>query len=200
VNPRRQSRNIRESRASKLAPDLEYRPGMSKMLLHLEYAIRIKGGDVIESSEERGPLVFVPGRRRLLPALEHIIATMEVGETRRGQLAARDAFGNEDVLPEKQIAASEFPADAKPVVGQVYVARTAEDGRPLRFKVCAIEGRGEAAMVNVRFLHPLSEHDLEYHFRLLEAQSLDPPPPPARAFGLDSAAIQLWDSQQIVLH
>jgi FKBP-type peptidyl-prolyl cis-trans isomerase 2 len=169
---------------------------MSKMMLHLEYALRIKGGDVIESSEERGPLVFVPGRRRLLPALEHIIATMEVGETRRGELAARDAFGNEDILPEKQIAAGEFPHDAKPVVGQIYVARTVEEGLPLRFKVCAIEGE----MVSVRFLHPLGDHDLEYHLRLLEAQPLDPPPPPARAFGLDSAAIQLWDSQQIVLH
>jgi FKBP-type peptidyl-prolyl cis-trans isomerase 2 len=169
---------------------------MSKMMLHLEYAIRIKGGDVIESSEERGPLVFVPGRRRLLPALEHIIATMEVGETRRGQLAARDAFGNEEVLPEKQIPANEFPDDAPPAVGQIYVARTVDEQRPLRFKVSAVEG----AAVNVRFLHPLGDHDIEYHFRLLEAQSLDPPPPPARAFGLDSAAIQLWDSQQIVLH
>jgi FKBP-type peptidyl-prolyl cis-trans isomerase 2 len=171
-------------------------PGMSKMILHLEYAIRIKGGDVIESSEERGPLVFVPGRRRLLPALEHIIATMSVGETRRGELSAREAFGNEQILPEKQIAAAEFPRDAKPVVGHVYLARTIEHGQSLRFKVCAIAGNS----VTVRFLHPLSEHDLEYHFRLLEAQSLDPPPPPARAFGLDSAAIQLWDSQQIVLH
>jgi FKBP-type peptidyl-prolyl cis-trans isomerase 2 len=170
--------------------------GMSKMLLHLEYAIRIKGGQVIESSEERGPLVFVPGRRRLLPALEHIIATMEVGETRRGEIPACEAFGNEQLLPERQIPASEFPADAPPVVGQVYAARTAEEQRPLSFKVCAIEGD----VVSVRFRHPLGEHDLEYHFRLLEAQSLDPPPPPARAFGLDSAAIQLWDSQQIVLH
>ena len=64
---------------------------MRKVELHLEYAIRVKGGDVIESSEERGPLVFVPGRRRLLPALEHIIASMQVGETRRGELAASRA-------------------------------------------------------------------------------------------------------------
>jgi FKBP-type peptidyl-prolyl cis-trans isomerase 2 len=121
---------------------------------------------------------------------------MEVGETRRGQLAARDAFGNEEILPERQIPAGEFPSDAKPVVGQIYVARTVEEGLPLRFKVCTIDGE----LVNVRFLHPLSEHDLEYHLRLIEAKPLDPPPPPARAFGLDSAAIQLWDSQQIVLH
>jgi FKBP-type peptidyl-prolyl cis-trans isomerase 2 len=168
----------------------------TKMMLHLEYAIRIKGGDVIESSEERGPLVFVPGRRRLLPALEHIIATMSVGETRRGEIAARDAFGNEELLPLRTIPSGEFPDAAPPVIGQIYVARTVEEARPLRFKVCSIEG----AEVNVRFLHPLGEHDIEYHLKLLEAQSLDPPPPPARAFGVDSTAIQIWDSQQIQLH
>jgi FKBP-type peptidyl-prolyl cis-trans isomerase 2 len=177
-------------------PRIGFLAGMSKMLLHLEYAIRIKGGDVIESSEAHGPLVFVPGRRRLLPALERIIATMEVGETRRGELAACEAFGNEQVLPEKQIAAAEFPEDAPPMLGREYAARTAEEQRPLRFKVAAIDG----TQVTVRFLHPLGDHDIEYHFRLVEALPLDPPPPPARAFGLDSAAIQLWDSQQIVLH
>jgi FKBP-type peptidyl-prolyl cis-trans isomerase 2 len=169
---------------------------MRKVELHLEYAIRVKNGDVIESSEERGPLVFVPGRRRLLPALEHIIASMQVGETRRGELAARDAFGNEELLPLREIPSGEFPDDSPPVVGKVYVARTADEDRPLKFKVASIDG----ATVLARFLHPLGEHDLEYHLKLLEAQSLDPPPPPARAFGLDSTAIQLWDSQQIQLH
>ena len=40
---------------------------------------------------------------------------------------------------------------------------------------------------------------LEFHLRLLAVESLDPPPPPARALGIESSAIQLWESGAIQL-
>jgi FKBP-type peptidyl-prolyl cis-trans isomerase 2 len=169
---------------------------LSRTVVHLEYAIRIKGGDVIESSEERGPLVFQPGRRRLLPALEKIIAGMKVGETVRGELPAKDAFGNEALLPLKTIPRVEFPDEDPPTPGRAYEAKSVLDERPLCFKVASVDGE----QVTVRFVHPLGDKDLEYHLRLLAVESLDPPPPPARAFGLDSAAIQLYESGAIQLH
>jgi FKBP-type peptidyl-prolyl cis-trans isomerase SlpA len=167
----------------------------TRTLIHLEYAIRIKGGDVVESSVERGPLVFAPGRRRLLPALERVIAQMQVGETQRGELGASEAFGDESLLPLREIPKAEFSHDEAPEPGRVYEARTPEEGKPLRFKIQAVDGE----TVTVRFLHPLSDKAIEYHLRLLRVESLDPPPPPARAFGIESAAIQLHESSAIQL-
>lgn len=168
----------------------------ARTAIHLEYAIRIKGGDVIESSVERGPLVFVPGRRRLLPALEKVIAGMQPGDTCRGELPAAEAFGDESLLPLREIPRAEFATDEAPEPGRVYEARTTDDHRPLRFKVQEVEGD----TVVVRFLHPLGDNDIEYHLRLLRVESLDPPPAPASAYGIDSGAIQLHESTQIVLH
>jgi FKBP-type peptidyl-prolyl cis-trans isomerase 2 len=169
---------------------------MSPRILKLEYEIRVKGGDVIESSEGRGPLEVVPGRRRLLPALETVIARLRVGDEARGALAAADAFGDEALLPTMEIARAEFPAGDAPEPGRRYEAKTA-DGAEVRLRVLSANER----FVHVRLLHPLADADLEYRFKLIAVERPDLPPPlPARAVGIDSAAIQiLEDSQRLSL-
>ncbi len=120
---------------------------------------------------------------------------MQVGVTQRGELDASEAFGDESLLPLREIPKAEFSHDEAPEPGRVYDARTPEEGKPLRFKIQAVEGE----TVTVRFLHPLSDKAIEFHLRLLRVESLDPPPPPARAFGIESAAIQLHESSAIQL-
>jgi FKBP-type peptidyl-prolyl cis-trans isomerase 2 len=157
--------------------------------VHVEYELRIKGGEVIESSKDRGPLVFIPGQRRLLPPLEKLIATLAVGEERRGTLAALEAFGNEELLPLKAIPRREFPENDPPTVGRIYEARSAADEKPLQFKIVTVAD----PEVTVRFLHPLGDRDIEYYVRVVAIEPRDPPPLPADALGIDSTAIQLLD-------
>jgi FKBP-type peptidyl-prolyl cis-trans isomerase 2 len=156
-------------------------------IIRVDYELRIKGGEVIESSKDRGPLEFIPGQRRLLPALEKLIAQLAVGDERSGDLPAKEAFGNEELLPTKAIPLREFPENDAPTVGRVYEARSATDEKPLQFKVVAISDKE----VTVRFLHPLGDRDLSYRVRVLAIDSRMPPPPPADAVGIDSTAIQL---------
>ena len=159
------------------------------MLLRLEYEIRVKSGGVLESSDERGPLEFVPGRRRLLPALENVIARLRVGEEARGELVAARAFGDESVLPTIEILREEFPADDEPIVGKRYQART-PGGDTVRFRVTAADDK----RIFARMLHPLADADLEYRFKLIGVEDR-PPPLPARALGIDSAAIQILEER-----
>jgi len=135
---------------------------MSSKLLKLEYEIRTSSGEVLESSADRGPLEFVPGRRRLLPALEQVIARLRVGEEVRGELEAARAFGDESVLPTMEIARAEFPDSEAPEPGKKYEAKTA-DGNGVRFRVLSSSER----FVHVRLLHPLADADLEYRFKLI---------------------------------
>jgi FKBP-type peptidyl-prolyl cis-trans isomerase SlyD len=169
-----------------------YRPVvMAQTLLKLEYEIRTKNGDVLESSSARGPLEFVPGRRRLLPALEHVIARLHVGEEASGELEAARAFGDESVLPEMEILRSEFPEGETPEVGRKYEAKTA-DGSVVRFRVLS----GDDKVVGVKLLHPLADADLEYRFKLLAVEDPSVPPPmPARAIGIESSAIQILEER-----
>jgi FKBP-type peptidyl-prolyl cis-trans isomerase 2 len=162
---------------------------MSPKLLRLEYEIRTTSGEVLESSAARGPLEFVPGRRRLLPALEQVIARLHVGEEVRGELEAARAFGDESVLPTMEIARAEFPESETPEPGKKYEAK-APDGSAVRFRVLSTNER----FVHVRLLHPLADQDLEYRFKLTEVVDPTVPPPlPARAVGIESSAIQLLE-------
>jgi FKBP-type peptidyl-prolyl cis-trans isomerase 2 len=160
---------------------------MSPPVLRLEYEIKTKSGETLESSATRGPLEFVPGRRRLLPALEQLIARLRVGDEVSGELEAARAFGNESLLPTMEIARSEFAKGESPEAGKKYEAKTA-DGNAVSFRVLSSDER----FVHVRLLHPLADADLEYRFKLIAVEDPSlPPPVPARAIGIESSAIQI---------
>lgn len=162
---------------------------MSPPLLRLEYEIRTKSGETLESSSTRGPLEFVPGRRRLLPALEQVIARLRVGEEVSGDLEAARAFGDESVLPTMEISRGEFKDGEPPEPGKKYEAKTA-DGNAVSFRVLSANDR----FVHVRLLHPLADADLEYRFKLIAVDDPSlPPPVPARAIGIESSAIVILE-------
>jgi len=162
------------------------------LVVKVEYEIRIKGGDLLEASESRGPLELVRGRRRLLPALEAAIARLRVGEEVSGELPAARAFGDESVLPTMELPRSEFGDGEPPEPGRQYEAKTAGGGAPVRFRVLSADEK----RVTVKLLHPLADKDLVYRFKLLAAEdSSRPPPVPARAIGIDSTAIELWEER-----
>lgn len=161
-------------------------------VIRLDYEIKVKGGELIESSNERGPLEFVLGQRRLLPALEAKIADMKVGEEKRGVLPAAEAFGDESQLPTKEIRKSEFPTSDELVVGRVFEARATET-QSVSFRIVAVGPE----TVTVKFLHPLAGADLEYRLKVIASEPVAvrraPPPVPAAALGIDSNAIRLTE-------
>jgi FKBP-type peptidyl-prolyl cis-trans isomerase SlyD len=160
-------------------------------VLRLEYEVRTKNGAILESSDDRGLLELEPGRRRLLPALEEVIAGLRVGQEARGELPSTRAFGDESVLPTMAIARSEFPVATRPEPGQRFEATT-PIGDFVRFSVLS----ADEGFVQVRLLHPLNEADLEYRFKLLAITDRGAPPPlPAHVLGIDSAAIELIEER-----
>jgi FKBP-type peptidyl-prolyl cis-trans isomerase SlyD len=162
---------------------------MPKKIICVEYELKSKDGKVIESSRTTGPLRFVPGRGELLAALESQITALSVGEEQRGEIPA-DAL-----LPSKTIPLAEFPGGAQLTVGQTFEAKD-RDGHPVQFKIIGLDDTNAI----VRFLHPIGEQDLEFWVKVVNIEVKAPPPLPAAALGIDSAAIQLCgDSARIQL-
>lgn len=156
-------------------------------VITLAYELRTKAGALIESSETCGPIRFVPGRGMLLPALESRIASLSPGDEAEGELEARRAFGDPERLPLMELKRTEFGADEELEVGRRFEAKS-PSGDPVRFEIVEVDGD----RVRVRVLHPLADEDIVYKLRVLEKSSLLPPPLPAAALGIDSAAIQLF--------
>jgi FKBP-type peptidyl-prolyl cis-trans isomerase 2 len=161
--------------------------------VRIEYELKVKGGPVLESSQKNGPLEYVHGEHRLLPALERHLEGMAVGEDKAGEIPAAEAFGDESSLPTMEMLKKEFPADEKLTVGRAFVAK-AHGKDAVRFRIVAIDGE----KIKVRLLHELSDRDIEFRVKILGIEPprarrtvLRPPPPPAAALGIDTSAIEV---------
>lgn len=154
---------------------------MQKRIVTLEYEIRIAGGELLESSEKRGPLRFVSGSGQLLPALEERIDKLALDQEDSGVLKASEAFGDLSKLPVRAIPRSEFPASEKLEPGRIFEAGTAT-GERIRFQVV----EADDAAVKVRYLHALHDKDIAYRVKVLSVEDARRPPAlPASALDLE---------------
>lgn len=157
------------------------------MKVRISFELKVKGGEVIESSDKNGSLEYVHGSGKMLPALEKRLDGMAVGEEKKGTIPSGEAFPEKD-LPTKQMLKKEFPATEKLDVGRQFAAK-GPDGKPIEFKIVKVTGND----VMVRFLHPLSGKDLEFRVKVLgiddpkskRRESVAPPPPPAAALDVE---------------
>lgn len=153
-------------------------------IVKIEYELRVRGGETIESSAKGGPVVYKHGAGQMLPGLEQRLEGMAVGEEKVGVILAADAFGTESSMPTRQMDRAAFPSEADLRPGRVFETTDAH-GRPVRMRVEAIDG----ARVTVRLLHPLAGRDLEFRARVLsiddpsqrKRETVPPPPTPADA-------------------
>lgn len=154
-------------------------------IVRLDYELRIKGGDVVETSARTGPIQYVQGEGKVLPALEKRLIGLAVGERLEGEIPAVEATPPEDALPTRKIARKEFPMDGLEV-GAIYEAHTATGGT-VNLRILAVD----AEHVNVRLLPPLAGKDLVFKVRVVmiedpvshlqELVLKKPPPLPAAA-------------------
>jgi FKBP-type peptidyl-prolyl cis-trans isomerase SlyD len=155
-------------------------------VVRLEYELKVKGGSVIESSSTSGPMRYVHGEGKMLPALEKRLEGMAVTEEKKGDIPASEAFPEEG-LPALDMLKREFPSGEKLEPGRLFEAK-GKDGRPIALKIVKVDGD----KVQARFLHPLSGKDLEFRVKVLGIEDpksgiregVAPPPPPADALGL----------------
>jgi FKBP-type peptidyl-prolyl cis-trans isomerase SlyD len=156
-------------------------------LVRIAVELKVKGGEVIESSARTGPIDYVHGEGRILPGLERRVEGMAVGEQKTGVIPAVEAFGEESDMPQKKLRRTDFPPEQKLAIGSMFEAKSAS-GQPVSFKVSDIKGDE----VTVRLMHPLCGRDLEFSVKVIviddpkarRREGVAPPPPPADALGL----------------
>lgn len=156
-------------------------------IVRISFELKVKGGEVIESSEKTGSMEYTHGGGKMLPALEKRLEGMEVGAEKKGTIPAAEAFP-ESSLPTTKMLKKEFPAGMKVEKGLMFEAK-GPDGKPLGFKVTEVTGDN----VTVRLLPPMFGKDLDFRVQVLSIDdpkakrrsSVAPPPPPVEALELD---------------
>jgi FKBP-type peptidyl-prolyl cis-trans isomerase 2 len=137
----------------------------------LEYEISVDGGEVVESSDDRGPLEYVHGSGRMLAAIEDAILSLEPGDEKSGVIPAAQAYGTTTHLPTRIVPKGEFPGNEKPVANKTYSAKDAT-GKEVAFTVVDVADDS----VTVRFNHPLAGKNIAYRIKVVDVT--DPPAPP----------------------
>lgn len=161
--------------------------------VRLEYELRVQGGEIVETSAQRGPLTYRHGEGKMLAGLESRLVGMSAGEEKTGVIPAREAFGDEASLPIKEMPRSGFPSDVPLEVGRLFEAK-GPDGSPVTLKIVRVSDREVAC----RLLHPLVGKNLEFRVKILavsppgapRATATAPPPPVGAIPELDPDEVQ----------
>ncbi|MBS1119865.1 MAG: FKBP-type peptidyl-prolyl cis-trans isomerase 2-like protein [Deltaproteobacteria bacterium] len=115
----------------------------------------------------------------MLPGLEAVLAGLEKGAKREGVIKAKDAFGATK-LPPKNMKRTEFPKDANITAGEKFAAK-GENGMDVVLLIEKITGD----TVEVRFVHPLADKDIQYAAEVIQVTDPRPPPMPSAALDLE---------------
>src|SRR5215813_11994103 len=150
--------------------------------VRLEYELKVKGGEVVETSKQSGPIIYEHGAGKMLPGLEKQLEGMRIGDEKRGVIPAAEAFGTEATQPTSEIPRSAFPKGEALEVGRAFEAKGPQ-GQPVTFKIV----QATDDKVTVRFLHPLMGKDIEFYVKVLmiddptsrKRAAVAPPPPPS---------------------
>ncbi|MEW5814375.1 MAG: peptidylprolyl isomerase [Spirochaetota bacterium] len=138
------------------------------MVVTLEYKGSLPDGTVFDSSETSGVLKFLTGQSMIIPKLEESIIGMKVGEKKKIDIKAEDAYGpylEEAVL---EVPKNQFPEGVELKEGMDYSANTTQGLVMLRIK------KVNEATVTVDFNHPLAGKDLAFDVRIVEVHKPTP--------------------------
>jgi len=88
---------------------------MSAKVISFHYHLTDVGGQTLDKSDSGQPLAFMTGVGQIIPGLESVLIGMLVGEKRRVEVAAGDAYGEKDLqkivtLQRKQLPEGDIKA------------------------------------------------------------------------------------------
>lgn len=132
-------------------------------LVKMEYELKLEDGEVLESSEERGPIEYVHGTGQMLGGLEQRLEEMSPDEEKEGIVPAAEAYGSEENMPTLDIPRAEFPGEADIAAGSEFQAKD-PTGSPISFTVMEVDDE----RVKVRLNHPLAGKDIHFKVKVLE--------------------------------
>ncbi len=133
-------------------------------VIGFNYTLTNTNNEVLDSSTEHGPLLFLEGVGQIIPGLEEKIVSMNIGEKAKVEVAAADAYGNKNDELVITVQRSQFPPDAQLNVGDVFQVNQ-DQGMP-PFAIIAINGEEITLDGN----HPLAGEDLIFDIEITEVR------------------------------
>jgi len=131
--------------------------------VRFHYTGTLKDGTTFDSSADKDPLEFEVGASQIIPGLEKEIEGMAVGENKRVEVAADDAYGpyREDIV--QTVERSMIPDEIELAEGLQLQAQD-PSGNPISLKVLDFDD----STVRLDPNHPLAGQDLVFDVEVVD--------------------------------
>src|SRR5258706_1392484 len=130
-------------------------------VVSMEYKLTVDG-DVLDSSEEAGPLQFLAGYGNIIPGLENEMMGMKIGDSKDVVVTPENGYGEFDDDAIMEVPRSEFPKDMEIEEG-IELNLTDEDGYQ---QIGRVESFDDTA-VRLDFNHPLAGAELHFSVKVI---------------------------------
>jgi FKBP-type peptidyl-prolyl cis-trans isomerase SlyD len=127
---------------------------MNRRVIGFHYTLTDNTGSVIDSSEGQEPLVFLEQSHQIIPGLEKVLVLMNVGDKRKIEVKAADAYGDVNQELVINVKRSQFPPEANLQVGDQFQVN--EDAHSPIFTIIKLS----TEEVTVDGNHPMAGKDL----------------------------------------
>ncbi len=132
-----------------------------KRVIGFHYTLTDKTGTTLDSSIGDEPLYFLEGAQQIIPGLERVIALMNVGDKRKIEVKAPDAYGEINQELVVKVKRTQFPPDADLQVGDQFQVNN--DQHSPVFTIMSIESEE----VTVDGNHPMAGKDLFFDVEIM---------------------------------
>ena len=131
------------------------------LVVSMDYKLTVDG-EVLDSSDDAGPLQFLAGYGNIVPGLEREMAGMKIGESKDVVVAPADGYGEFDEEAFMEVPRNEFPTDLQLEEG-IELNVTDEDGQNQYARVENITDES----VRLDFNHPLAGAELHFTVKVV---------------------------------
>ena len=133
-------------------------------VISFHYTLTNKAGEVIDTSrDQKEPFSYMEGVGQIIPGLEKSMALLNVGDARKIDVAAADAYGVHDAQLIVEVPRSKLPNSTELTVGDQFQA-SGPQGEMLLFRVLEIMGDN----VKLDGNHPLAGEDLTFDVEVMK--------------------------------
>lgn len=132
------------------------------VVVTLDYTLRLDDGEVIDSSEDEGPLEYLHGYGQIIPGLEKALAGLGVGDRKTVVVPPNEAYGEVDMDAFEIVPRTMFPDDLELEEGLELSLRDVETDEP--FDATIAEIRETEVMLD--FNHPLAGETLHFEVHI----------------------------------
>lgn len=131
------------------------------LVVSMEYKLTVDG-EVLDSSDEAGPLQFLAGYGNIIPGLENEMMGMKIGDSKNITVQPADGYGEFEDDAFMDVPRTEFPADMALEEGmELHV--TDEDGNHQAAYVAEFDDK----TVKLDFNHPLAGAVLDFFVKVI---------------------------------